>query len=238
MSIFPQINTERYRQDADSGISGAIDLDGLAQTGNTDFQLLSLGVRLNYNRINSYSFFVFTGGYGWNDGKQFSNELISHLRNVEGLTDFLQFEAFLQFDYNKRRKLLARELIGAGLRYKILTSDDFKIRLGTSYFYENEEYDLPQVSVHGRKVNVHRFSTYSTFEFNINENIRFSSATYFQPDIQDLKDYRLISENTFSSLISRDFDFKVKFNIRYDSRPPDGIKETDTITKVGITFKF
>jgi hypothetical protein len=196
IEIFPQINTERYRQDADSGFSGAIDIEGLAQTGNTDFQLLSLGGRLNYNRINSYSFFVFTGGYGWNDGKQFSNELIAHLRNVEGLTDFLQFEAFIQFDYNKKRKLLARELIGAGLRYKILTSDDFKFRLGTSYFYENEEYDLPQVSVHDRSVNAHRFSSYSTFEFLIAANTKFTSVTYYQPDLANLDDYRVISENT------------------------------------------
>lgn len=237
-SIFPQINTERYRQDADSGFSGAIDIEGLAQTGNTDFQLLSLGGRLNYNRINGYSFFVFTGGYGWNDGKQFSNELISHLRNVEGLTDFLQFEAFLQFDYNKKRKLLARELFGAGLRYKILTSDDFKFRLGTLYFFENEEYDLPQVSVHGRNVNAHRFSSYSTFEFVIAANTKFTSVTYFQPDLSSLDDYRVISENTLGLTITRQLSFNVRFNIRYDTVPPDEIKDLDTITKVGISIKF
>lgn len=235
---FAQINTERFRQDSDSGFSGNIELEGLAQTGNTDFQLLNLGGRLNYNRIGSYTFFVFSGGYGWKDGKQFSNELIAHLRNVEGLNDFLQFEAFAQFDYNKKRKLLARELIGAGLRYKILTTDDFKIRAGTSYFFEIEEYDLPELSDHGKNVNAHRFSSYATFEFQITDNTSFSSVTYFQPDIEKTDDYKLISENAFAFMISRLFSFKVKFNVRYDTVPPDGIKDIDTITKVGITFKF
>jgi len=235
---FAQINTERFRQDSDSGFSGTIDLEGLAQTGNTDFQLLSLGGRLNYNRISSYSFFVFSGSYGWKDGKQFSNELIAHLRNVEGLNNFLQFEAFAQFDYNKKRKLLARELIGAGLRYKILTTDDFKLRAGTSYFFEIEEYDLSELSDHGRNVSAHRFSSYATFEFQITDNTSFSSVTYFQPDIRKINDYKLISENAFAFMISRQFSFKVKFNLRYDTVPPDGIKDTDSVTKVGITIKF
>lgn len=237
-SILPQINTERYRQDTDSGFSGIIEIEGLAQTGNTDFQLLSFGGRLNYSRISSYSFFVFTGGYGWNNNKQFSNELISHLRNVEGLTDFIQFEAFLQFDYNKKRKLFARELIGVGLRYKILTSEDFKFRLGSSYFYEIEEYDLSQESVHGRNVNAHRFSSYSTFEFLIASNTKFSSVTYFQPDLRNLDDYRIISENTLGFDITKHLGFNVRFNIRYDTVPPDEIKNLDTITKVGISIKF
>ncbi|HSL88886.1 MAG TPA: hypothetical protein VK870_06275, partial [Ignavibacteriaceae bacterium] len=47
LNTYGQINTERYRQDADSGFSGAIDIDALAQTGNTDFQHLGLGGRLN-----------------------------------------------------------------------------------------------------------------------------------------------------------------------------------------------
>lgn len=237
-NIFPQINTERYRQDADSGLSGAIDIEGLAQTGNTDFQLLSLSGRLNYNRLNSYSFFVFTGGYGWNDGKQFSNELISHIRNVEELNNFLQFEAFVQFDYNKKRKLLSRELIGGGLRYKILTTDKFKFRAGTSYFFEIEEYDLPSESVHGRNVNAHRFSSYSTFELVLAPNTQFTSVTYFQPDLANLDDYRLISENTLGFVITKHLSFNVWFNIRYDTVPPDGINNLDTITKVGISIKF
>lgn len=68
--------------------------------------------------------------------------------------------------------------------------------------------------------------------------MQFSSVTYFQPDIKNFGDYRLISENILSFLINRYFDFNFKFNVRYDTLPPDGIKEMDTITKLGITYKF
>lgn len=234
-----QINTERFRQDSDSaGISGKVDIDALAQTGNTDFQFIGLGGRLNYNRIKSYSFFVFSGGYGWNKGEQFSNELIAHLRNVERLNDWIQFEAFLQFDYNKKRKLLSREIAGAGLRYKILTTENFKFRLGTAYFYEIENYDLNENSIHKKNVNTHRLSTYSTFEYQIKEGVGFLSVTYIQPDIAEFSDYRLISENTLTFDISELISINVKFNLRYDATPPDEIRDTDTATRIGISFKF
>lgn len=236
---FAQINTERFRQDSDSaGVSGKVDIDALAQTGNTDFQFIGLGGRLNYNRVTGYSFFVFSGGYGWNNGKQFSNELVAHLRNVERLNDWIQFEVFLQFDYNKKRKLLSREIAGAGLRYKIFTSETFKFRLGSAYFYEIENYDLDENSLHDKNVNAHRLSTYSTFEYQIKDGVGFLSVTYFQPDIQNFSDYRLISENTLTFDISELISFNVKFNLRYDATPPDEIKDTDTATRLGISFKF
>lgn len=235
---YAQINTERYRQDADSGFSGAIDFDALAQTGNTDFQHIGLGGRLNYNRSGSYTFLVLSGGYGWNKGEQFSNELITHLRNVERINDWLQLEAFIQFDYNKKRKLLARELIGAGLRYKVLTSGNLKFRAGTSYFYEIESYDLDENAFHDKNTNAHRFSTYFTFEIDLKDDLKFLSVSYYQPDVINFNDYRLISENTLSIILSKLINFNIRFNLRFDAAPPDGIKELDSITRLGLSFKF
>lgn len=237
-AIYSQINTERYRQDSDTGFSGAVDLDAFAQTGNTDFQFLGVGGRLNYNRTGSYTFFVFSGGYGWNDGNQFSNELISHLRNVERINDFLQLEVFLQFDYNKKRKLLSRELMGAGLRYKLLTTDKFKFRAGTAYFFEIEDYDLDKDSFHEKNTKTHRFSSYLTFELDLKKDLKFLSVTYFQPDLEMLRDYRLISENTLTIILNELINFNVKVNLRYDATPPDGIVDLDTITRLGLSFKF
>lgn len=233
-----QVNTERYRQDSDSGFTGSINIDALAQTGNTDFQLLGLGGRLNFNRNSGYTFLVFSGEYGWNEGKQFSNELITHLRNVEKLEDWLQLETFIQFDYNRKRKLISRELIGAGLRYKILTNENFRFRLGTAYFFEAEQYDLEVQALHDKHTIAHRVSSYFTFEIDLKKDIKFLSVSYFQPDLRNFADYRIISENSIILNLSKYFDFNIKFNLRYDATPPDEIKDLDTITKFGLSFKF
>jgi hypothetical protein len=43
-SSLAQVNTERYRQDADTiGFSGLADVEAVVATGNTDFQLISIG---------------------------------------------------------------------------------------------------------------------------------------------------------------------------------------------------
>lgn len=235
---FPQVNTERYRQDSDPGFTSLVDISALAQTGNTDFQLIEFGGRLNYNRGEGYSFIVVSGGYGWNEGKQFSNDFFSHLRNVESLNDWLQIEAFLQFDYNRKRKLLSRELAGAGLRYKVFTSDILRVRIGTSYFFEAEQYDLSDEDIHERDVTAHRLSSYLTFETDFNDKVGFLSVSYYQPNLEYFSDLKLISENSLIIKISELLRFNVNFNVRYDAIPPDGIKDLDTITKIGITFRL
>ena len=106
------------------------------------------------------------------------------------MSDIVQLELFTQFDYNKDRLLLDRELAGTGIRLKIITNEDIKIRYGLGYMYENEEYDLPAISIHGRNTSANRISSYVTFDISIQNNLSFFSVTYFQPDITKFNDYK------------------------------------------------
>ena len=234
-----QINTERYREDSDSlGISAIADLEITAITGNTDFQFIHLGGRLNYNWGESYTFLVGNGGFGWDEGESIFDQALLHLRNVQFINDVIQAEGFIQTDFNKKRLLTERELIGAGFRFRIFKTDGFKIRLGTTFFYEHENYDVPANSVHGSNLYANRFSTYLTFEYEIKESIKLFLVNYFQPQIGKWEDYRIISDNSLIVGLSSFVDLQVSFNLRFDSRPPESIKNTDTYTKFGFSFKF
>ncbi len=69
---YAQVNTERFREDADTvGFSGFVDLEGILATGNADFQLISLGSRLNYNWGDDYTFLIANGGHGCENGNAF-----------------------------------------------------------------------------------------------------------------------------------------------------------------------
>ena len=238
-TIFPQVNTERFREDEDSvGFSGFIDLEGILATGNTDFQLISLGSRLNYNWGDDYTFIIADGGYGWENGNAFVDQLFAHLRHVITTGDLLQIEFFTQFDNNKKRLLLERELLGGGLRFRILKTEHFKFRLGTAYMFETERYDLPVNSVHPQTTSLHRFTSYTTFKYQLNKLLSFISTTYYQPSITDFNDYKIFSENAFLIDTGEMFDLFIKFNLRYDSRPPDTVKNFDTFSRIGFSFKF
>ncbi len=239
LKIYAQINTERYRLDSDSiGFTGIADIEITAITGNTDFQFINLGGRLNYNWGTSYTFLVTDGGFGWDDGKRIFNQALLHLRHVQDINDLIQAEAFAQTDFNKKRLLTERELIGGGLRFRILKLDNFKFRLGTSYFYEHEKYDVPAKSIHGNNLFANRLSAYLTFELKIKDDVKLVMINYFQPRVGKWNDYRIISDNSLVVELSSFVDLNVGFNLRYDSRPPETIKDTDTFTKFGFGFKF
>ncbi len=234
-----QINTERYRKDSDSvGFSAIANIEITAMTGNTDFQFINLGGRLNYNWGKSYTFLVADGGFGWDDGKRIFNQALLHLRHVHSLNDLLQIEVFAQTDFNKKRLLEERELIGAGLRYKILTFDNTKFRLGASYFYEHEKYDVPANSIHGSNLFANRLSTYLTFELEIKEDVKLITVNYLQPQIGKWEDFRITSDLSLLVGLTSFIDLSVGFSLRYDAEPPETIKPTDTKTKFGFSFRF
>ncbi len=234
-----QVNTEKFRADIDSsGFSGIVDISATAITGNTDFQLINGDTRLNYNWGKSYTFFVGSAGYGWQDKEAFSNQALAHLRHVKWMNSFLQLEFFLQTDYNKKRLLLSRELAGAGVRLKLLSEEGIKIRYGLAYMFEHEEYDLPPNSSHGRITDASRLSSYATFDVRLKDGFNFISVTYFQPKIAEWSDFKALSDNSFVSELSALLDITFGVSLRYDSRPPDTIKKLDTVTKFGLSFKF
>ena len=236
---FSQVNTEQYRKDSVKlGFTGNLNFEAVAITGNTDFQLLDIGGRLNYNYGDDYTFLVLDAGYGWESGDPFVGQLFAHLRHVITPSDFYQFELFTQYDNNKKRLLLNRELMGGGIRLRLLTGDDFKFRFAVAYMFEAEDYDLPASSNHGNSTKAHRMSSYLTFNYDLQENLSFVSVTYYQPKLDSWDDYKIVSENALNIDAGKLVDLYIKFNVRYDSFPPDGIKKTDTTTKMGISFKF
>ena len=237
--INAQINTEKFRLDsAGIGFSGFANIEITAITGNTNFQFINLGGRLNYNWGSSYTFLVADGGFGWDDGQKIFNQALLHLRHVQSLSDLVQAEIFAQTDFNKKRLLTGRELIGAGLRFKILQTEELKLRFGSSYFFEHENYNVPVNSIHGSNVFANRLSTYLTFEYDIADNSSLIIINYYQPQIGNWEDFRIISDASLKVGLSSFVDLTVSFNLRYDAKPPETIKTTDTITKFGFRFKF
>ncbi|HOY43111.1 MAG TPA: DUF481 domain-containing protein [bacterium] len=234
-----QINTERFRRDArQKGLEGNADIDLSIMTGNTDFRLIGLNSRLNYSWSRAYTFLVLNGGIGWNAGQRFMDQNTAHLRHVLILSPRLQNEWFVQFDSNRKRNLKERELIGVGLRTKLLTTSAVKLRLGAAYMYERERYELAEGNSHPRSLATHRLSSYLTLETGKGGGVSLLNVTYFQPALTDWGDTRLLSENAAAVDLAANLALKVSITLRYDSRPPDGVKKLDTVSKSSLSVNF
>lgn len=238
-SVPAQVNMERFRRDSEkAGLEGSADFDLTVMTGNSDFQLLGLGSRINYNWGRSYSFLVLNGGIGWNKGERFMDNAMVHLRHVITLNSRLQNEWFLQFDQNHKRKLEARKVFGVGVRAKVMTAKTLKMRSGIAWMYEQERYNLADEEWHPRQTTSHRLSSYLTLESHAANNFSLLNVTYFQPLLSDWYDYRLLSENAMTIALSRHLDLKLSFTLRFDSKPPREVEKLDTVSKSALAVRF
>ena len=236
---FAQVNIERYNNlNSIDGLMGNISFYISSKTGNTDIQEFEIDGRVNYKGENFYSFLIAQGEYGWNKGNEYSNNALLHIRHLQDIDGIFDPELFAQINYDKSNLLLFRSLFGAGVRLSLITDTLVSLDFGTSYMYEIENIDLPNIAKHPSKTNHSRWSNYLSYSSNVSNNSRISVVIYAQPRLDDFSDVRLLSENHLKVGLTDKLSLSLSFHLRFDSEPPDGVKDTDTNTKVGFTFRF
>ncbi len=234
-----QVNTEKYRNIEDSlGFSGIIKMDASIQTGNTDLQEFGSSILLDYKKPSSSLLLILNGDYGWNNGEQFSNEALAHLRYVHALNPGLKAEIFTQVNYDKSLLLLFRALGGAGLRFKLFETTNSVLWFGSAYMLEYERYKEPRRFIDRKKILASRWSNYLSYNLSIHKNVSFSSVIYYQPRFDLWDDSRVLTENSLIVNLSGSFSLSVDFDLRYDRFTPAGIKKVDTKSKAGFIYNF
>jgi hypothetical protein len=239
ISMIAQVNTEKYRTDEDLlGLAGYLEITGNFKSGNAEKLEGELDGRLDWKTDKNATFLIFDSEHEWVEGKRLSNEGLIHLRNVMTLNSSLKLEFFAQANYDKKILLENRELAGAGIRYELLNSVNANAALGSSYMFEHENYNLPKGSVEKGEVSVSRWSGYIAGYISLNNNVKFTSVSYFQPMFTKFSDYRLFNESNINIELSKLLSIAVNFKVRYDSKPLEGVKNTDTKTTFGIGLRF
>ena len=155
--------------------------------------------------ISQYNFIKSAGNNVLNEGFQ-------HIRYDYGLNDRYVYEAYGQIQYNEQIPLQSRNLVGTGIRVKILKKLTHRIVVGASYMFETERFK-DSVSL---RVN-HRMSSYLAFSIGLPHGSKFSSITYFQPMLADWSNHRLTSNTTLSLNMTKKLAFTAAFNISYDN---------------------
>ena len=159
-----------------------------------------------------------------------------HLRFSKKVKNKLEWEAFGQIQYNEKLRINFRGLLGTGPRFQLLEKEKIKLAVGLLYMYEYNELDTE----FGIRRN-HRMSSYFTFRFKPRGNIAFSSTSYYQPILSDIKESRLSTINTLSLKFNEFFSFTSSFSLTYDAQlakdAPD-VPSTTFVWKNGLRFSF
>ncbi len=237
--LLAQVNTESLRPvPADSGVSGTLGADLAVKTGNVELVDLGLRGRVDIPGRRLTTFLVGEATLGLLKGQQFTSTGLAHLRQSYPLTPRLAWEWYGQVNYDKPRLIDFRGLLGTGLRVRLLDRGPNGAWAGSSIMMEHERLELPPAATHPARTNVARLSNYISLRASSGEHLSLSMTTYVQPWIVHPGDLRILENLQLAVGITREIAMSVRFDLRYDSRPPDGIESLDTTLHTGVSIGF
>lgn len=231
------VNIEGKRIHTDtSGFAGHIDL-GMSLEKNVA-QLLNINGNslIQYKTRNSRHLFLFMADAGLvrSGGVDLINRYLGHIRyNTRFLTDWLKWEALMQFQRNPLIDIRTRFLYGSGFRFKLAEEAAYRFYLGSTYIFEHERGFQDD-----REEFNNRWSNYFSFSILPSEVFTMKSTTYYQPIFNAFYDYRIMEDIRLEFKITKNLTYTTSFEMIYDSRPPEGVPELIYLLRNGIGYKF
>ncbi len=178
-----------------------------------------------------------TGDYTEFNGKPTVARYMAHVRYNYLVHPLLALEGLVQGQHDRFRRLLFRNVLGAGVRVPFLTTDDIELFAGTTYLLEGEviaeEEPFPRESDRW-----HRSSTYLGANYAITKASSVSTVTYMQPRFDRPHDFRVLHESLASFAITKMLVARVGLVMRYDHEPPGGVRPLDLEVKNTLGLKF
>ncbi len=213
------VNIENKRiYDDTAGWSGTLEGSFSAQQTKDLLYTLNFKTLIQYKTKKHYFLLLNDLSYSAGD-VVYANSGMSHFRYAYRIKNGpWKWESYAQVQYNQLLLQKLRTLAGTGLRWKFFDKNNAKFFVGSSLFYEYEEIQ-PLTEFN----NAVRWSNYLSWFIN-KPTYSFSAATYYQPNIQNFRDYRLSGQYTFLFKLRKRVDFKVEFTNFYDSKPPETVR--------------
>ena len=233
-----QVNIEALRSDdPPQGRSGSFGGDFTVRTGNVDFVQLGFNGRHYVINDNLTTLIVGNGGIGLLGRSRFASSGLLHYRRTYS-HEWISPEWYGQVNYDRSQLLLFRLVGGAGLRTAVARGPWGQFGAGTALVLEHERLELPDPALHPKLTTLVRSSTFLTLRVISGEGFVVTSTTYLQPAVQALRDVRVLENLRLASSITERVALTVSFNLRYDSRPPDGVASVDTVLRTGMTYTY
>ncbi|WP_034260820.1 DUF481 domain-containing protein [Altibacter lentus] len=229
------VNVESLRKVTDtSGWSGAASLNFALKRNVNDFLTISNNIHVQYKMNEHLVLFKNDIEFQKIEGARLENSGISHIRYNYRFHPRIAWEVFTQGQYNKVSLIDFRGLLGAGPRFKLSNSENYKFYLGTLAMYEHEEISDGVTPIQRTL----RGSLYLSFSLYPTERISVVSTTYYQPRISQFSDYRISSQSSLLIDLFANFAFKTSYTFTYDAFPAVGIPNSQYDFTTGITYSF
>ncbi len=236
-TLFGQlVNIESKRMQKDSirfALKSDVLLDYTDNNGDYIFQIGSnLTTQLKSKNLKKIYFFI--GNYNLirSQDQDFQNSWFFHLRYNQKLSDLWRLEAFVQNQNNTLLTITSRNLVGAGIRLKFISTQHTKAYFGNSYMYEIEEID----ATNQRFFN-HRNSSYLSINQSFkNTKLDVTGTVYFQPLYDYIGNHRILCQLKAELPITEVISLSALYNYFYSSFSPTAENDRSSNLSFGLTF--
>lgn len=229
------VNIENKRiYDDTSGWSGSVDGGFSAVQNGPTLYSANLRPRAQYKTRKHYYLLLSDLSYTASSKVVYANSGMSHFRYAYRLFNSpWKWESYAQTQYNQLLDQKIRSLVGTGIRWKMVDTNNIRFFIGTSTFYEYEVLQTERTINKG-----FRWSNYLSWFIATKSGFTFSATTYAQPLWRNFNDIRVAGQYSLGFRVTKRLDVKLEYNIYYDSRPPVDVRKTVFSTSAGFHLKL
>ncbi|MEH6778685.1 DUF481 domain-containing protein [Maribacter arcticus] len=230
------VNIESKRMQKDS-TRFALKSDVLANyTDNNGDYIFQIGsnitTQLKSKDLKKIYFFI--GNYNLirSQDQDFQNSWFFHFRYNQKISELFRLEAFIQNQNNKLLTITSRNLIGAGIRLKMISTETTKAYFGNAYMYEIEKIDVTNELFYN-----HRNSSYLSINQSFKKTrLDLTGTVYFQPLYQQIANHRILCQLKAELPITEVISLSALYNYFYSSFSPTAQNDRSSNLSFGFTF--
>ncbi len=235
------VNIERILAgEPPDGMQGAVQLTLGLRQGNTESRQLKGDSLIRWRSGVTLLQMLVGGTYESAAGSKIADNALGHLRYGYLFDTGLRLEVLVQLQKNSFIRLQRRTLVGAGIRFPLLTrarapargEGEDRIDLGLVMMYESEELRGLD-SVPGW-----RTSLLLSTGWGLSETASVGNQLYYQPLVEDPQDYRVLNDFGLSVRVLGPISAKIDARLVYDSKPPAQVKTTDLVLSNSLAIVF
>lgn len=227
--------------DVDKGASGHLSLNFSGKSGNTDNQEIDLSWTNWFRKASNQWLLSANYSYAEKAKDEIEDNGLIHTRwiNLDAITTRIDFESFIQLQYDDFKDLSRRQLIGTGLRHRFPSADDVQASsaiLGAGFFYEVEEQDLMDKREYTTRANLYvRYVKKNQSDFY---PYLLHSTLYVQPSLEEMSDVRAFNINQIDFPIADSLTLGIQLIFDFDSEPFESVEKLDIDYGFNLKLKY
>lgn len=209
----------------------------VGRRGNTDGLEANGGFLIGFSHGPSLAYLNASGNYAEYDGERQVAKSFAHLRYNYRLCPRVAAEAFAQIENDEFRRLLARELLGIGPRFTLISSALVRLNYGTSVMFEWTQRD-DAVPVSSRNVENVRWNNYIALTLVVQERITLTETAYYQPRFDDFGDFWFLNVTSARFQVTDVLASRIDFTLRREAEVPTGVDAVDIELSSSLELTF